>query len=139
MRVKLPEDEHPEIGLIALIDCIFFLLIFFMMATSFKHGDKDKQHELPITLPKAHVSFDAATAAPDPLDIAVDGSGRLYLGERRIGIHELHDVLKREATRGKDRPVRISGDKGARYEQIVQVLELCQFEGFTGISMRVSK
>jgi biopolymer transport protein ExbD len=137
MRARLPEEEHPEIGLIALIDCIFFLLMFFMMATSFKHGDK--QVELPITLPKAHVSFDAATAAPDPLDIAVDGSGQLYLGERKIGIQELHDVLKREAARGKDRPVRISGDKGARYEQVVQVLELCEFEGLTGISMRVRK
>ena len=139
MRVKLPEEEHPEIGLIALIDCIFFLLIFFMMATSFRHGDKDKVEELPITLPRADVSFHAATAAPDPLDIAVDGNGRLYLGERKIRIQELHDVLKREGARGKNRPIRISGDRGARYEQIVQVLELCQFEGFTEISMRVRK
>ena len=37
MRIELGEDEYPEIGLIALIDCIFFLLMFFMVATSFKH------------------------------------------------------------------------------------------------------
>ena len=139
MRAEMPEDEHPEIGLIALIDCIFFLLIFFMMATSFKHGTKDKLAELPISLPKSNVSFDAATAAPDPLDIAVDGNGQLYLGVRKVSIQELNDVLKREAAQGKDRPVRISADRGVRYEQVVQVLELCQFDGLTGISMRVRK
>jgi biopolymer transport protein ExbD len=36
MRIELGDDEPPEIGLIALIDCIFFLLMFFMVATSFK-------------------------------------------------------------------------------------------------------
>ena len=36
MRINVGEDAEPEIGLIALIDCIFFLLMFFMVATSFK-------------------------------------------------------------------------------------------------------
>jgi biopolymer transport protein ExbD len=39
MRISLGEDEAPEIGLIALIDCIFFLLMFIMVATSFIHPD----------------------------------------------------------------------------------------------------
>jgi hypothetical protein len=32
-----------QIGLIALIDCIFFLLMFFMVATSFKQQDVQKK------------------------------------------------------------------------------------------------
>ena len=35
MRIDVGEEEQPEISLIALIDCIFFLLMFFMVATSF--------------------------------------------------------------------------------------------------------
>ncbi len=51
MRIDLGEDEHPEIGLIALIDCIFFLLMFFMVATSFKQPVGEKpQEELPVYL-----------------------------------------------------------------------------------------
>ena len=139
MRVDLGEEEHPEIGLIALIDCIFFLLIFFMMATSFKHGDNVKLEELPVTLPSAQASFNPAKASPNPLDIAVDANGRLYLGDKKISTQQLHDALKRESAANRARPIRINGDIGARYQHIVQVLELCQFEGFTNISMRVRK
>ena len=42
MRIDLGDDEQPEIGLIALIDCIFFLLMYFMVATSFRHPDGEK-------------------------------------------------------------------------------------------------
>jgi biopolymer transport protein ExbD len=139
MRVNLGEEEHPEIGLIALIDCIFFLLIFFMMATSFKHGDNVKHEELPVTLPKAQASFNPATAAKEALDIGVDKDGRLYHGNQRISTQALHNLLKNEAKANPDRPIRVNGDVGARYQHIVQVLELCQFEGFTQISMRVRK
>ena len=70
MRVDLGEEEAPEIGLIALIDCIFFLLMFFMVATSFKHASGEKpQKELPVTLPAAQMSFDHEGAAPQPLAI----------------------------------------------------------------------
>ena len=54
MRVDLGDDEQPEISLIALIDCIFFLLMFFMVATSFKLQEATNQEKLQrITLPKA--------------------------------------------------------------------------------------
>lgn len=139
MRASLGEEEHPEIGVIALIDCIFFLLIFFMMATSFKHGDNVKVEELPVTLPTAQATFSAAKASADPLDIAVDAQGQLYLGERKVSTQELHDVLKKEAAANSARPIRINGDTAVPYQHIVHVLELCQFEGLTQISMRVRK
>ena len=68
MRIDLGEDEQPEIGLIALIDCIFFLLMFFMVATSFKQQAGEKpQKELPVTLPAAQMSLDRVGAGKPPL------------------------------------------------------------------------
>lgn len=137
MRIDLGEDEQPEIGLIALIDCIFFLLMFFMVATSFKQqvGEKPPK-EMAITLPAAQMSLDRATASASPLIIGVDKHGKLFLDGDRVSVQGLHDRLSQEAARDPDRPIRIDGDEMARYQDIVHVLDLCQFEGFTKISMR---
>src|SRR5437764_3263079 len=98
MRIDLGDDEQPEIGLIALIDCIFFLLMFFMVATSFKQ--KEQQHKdkaLAITLPRSSASLDLADAAPDPLVIRVDREGQVAIGGDRLSIEALHARLTDEA------------------------------------------
>jgi biopolymer transport protein ExbD len=136
MRIELGEDEQPEIGLIALIDCIFFLLMFFMVATSFKQQMGEKpQKELPITLPAAQTSLDRSGAARPPLTIAIDKLGKLYVDGDKVSVQGLHDRLTKEAASNPSRSIRIDGDEMARYQDIVHVLDLCQFEGFTNISM----
>lgn len=136
MRIDLGEDEQPEIGLIALIDCIFFLLMYFMVATSFKQPDMVKpDKELPVVLPTSQVSLDRATASPAALVIGVDSAGAFYVDGDKVSTQALHDLLEREAARDPARPIRIDGDQSARYQDIVHVLDLCQFEGFTRISM----
>jgi biopolymer transport protein ExbD len=140
MRIDLGEDEPPEIGLIALIDCIFFLLMFFMVATSFRQPVGEKpQTELPITLPAAQMSLDRVGAGAPPLTIGVDKRGKLYLDGSKVSVQVLHERLQREAASNPGRPIRIDGDEMARYQDIVHVLDLCQFEGFTKISMRTRR
>jgi biopolymer transport protein ExbD len=136
MRIDLGDDEQPEIGLIALIDCIFFVLMFFMVATSFRHPDGEKpEKDMRIVLPTSQVSLDRTTAAPEPLVIGVDAGGGLYVDRKEVSTQALHDLLKREAARDPARPVRIDGDQSTRYQDIVHVLELCQFEGLTHVAM----
>lgn len=136
MRINLGEDEQPEIGLIALIDCIFFLLMYFMIATTFKQPDAAKQDkELPVVLPTAQMSLDRSNASASPLIIGVDRSGVLYVGNSRVTTQGMLDILKAEAARNPRRPIRIDGDQSTRYQDIVHVLDMCQFEGFTKIAM----
>lgn len=136
MRIKLGEEEQPEIGLIALIDCIFFLLMFFMVATSFKQpSDLKKQAELPVSLPISQASLEPDEAAAAPLVIGVDKDGNLFLDGAPVSTQVLHGRLKQEAAANPGRRVRIDGDQLARYQDIVHVLDLCQFERLTNISM----
>jgi biopolymer transport protein ExbD len=137
MRIDLGEDEVPEIGLIALIDCIFFLLMFFMVATSFKQQDTQrKTKDLPIVLPSATATLVASQARPDPLVIGVNAQGGLSLDGQAISLQALHDKLRAEAAERPNRPVRVDGDKRVAYQHIVHVLDLCQFEGLTQVAMR---
>lgn len=140
MRIETGDDEQPEIGLIALIDCIFFLLMFFMVATSFKQ--KEAQHKdkaIPITLPRSSATLDMLDAAPDPLVIRVDRAGQVAIGDDKLSIEALHARLSGEAHAHPGRPVRIEGDGNASYQSIVHVLDLCQFEGLTNIAMRARR
>ena len=140
MRIELGDDEQPEIGLIALIDCIFFLLMFFMVATSFKQKEtRHKDKALAITLPRSSATLDLADAAPDPLVIRVGRDGDVEIDDRKLSIEALHDRLRAAAQANPDRPVRIEGDANAAYQSIVHVLDLCQFEGLTNIAMRARR
>lgn len=140
MRINTGEDEQPEIGLIALIDCIFFLLMFFMVATSFKQQTDHKAlEELPLILPTASASLDLARAGETPFVIGVDKRGAFYAGGEKVSADVLHERLKKEAAVNPARHIRIDGDKMASYQHIVRALDLCQFEGLTNISMHTRK
>jgi biopolymer transport protein ExbD len=137
MRIAVGEDEQPEISLIALIDCIFFLLMFFMVATSFqKQAEGKAAKQLPITLPRSEVSLDKAEADASPLVIGVDVKGGLYWGREPVSTVELRDRLHAEARRDPDRAVRIDGDTLVPYQEVVHLLDLCEFEGLTRVALR---
>ena len=137
MRIDLGHDDEPEISLIALIDCIFFLLMFFMVATSFKHQSEGKPlKELPITLPQSAVSLDRAAATPEVVALGVDAKGGVYWGRERVTAVELRRRLHDVAQRNPQQPIRIDGDTQVPYQQVIHLLDLCQFEGLTRISMR---
>ena len=136
MRIDLTEHEEPEIGLVAMIDCIFFLLMFFMLATTFKEQANDKpQKVLPVQLPSAEASVVRAGAANDALVIGVDRAGALFVDTRPVTVQELHTILAREASADPQRRIRIDGDRDASYQHIVRVLDLCQLDGLTNIAM----
>lgn len=136
MRVDLTDHEEPEIGLVAMIDCIFFLLMFFMLATTFKQPTPSKpRKELPVQLPSAEASVVRAGAADHALVIGVDRSGGLFVDTRPVTVQQLHTILAREAATDPQRRIRIDGDRHASWQHIVRVLDLCQLDGLTNIAM----
>ncbi|MFC3147949.1 ExbD/TolR family protein [Piscinibacterium candidicorallinum] len=141
MRIDLGHDEEPEIGLIALIDCIFFLLMFFMVATSFKQVDQArKEKELAIQLPQATATLVAAQAAKAaPLVITLNAQGSVFIDNTPLSLQALHDRLREEAARNPARPIRLDGDRRTPYQHIVRVLDLAQFEGLTQVSLRTTQ
>jgi biopolymer transport protein ExbD len=137
MRIDIGADDEPEIGLIALIDCIFFLLMFFMVATSFKNQAANQpQKALPIRLPQSAVSLDRNVAAPHTLVVGIDAKGGVYWHDEPVSTVVLREHLHEEARRDPSATVRIDGDAGASYQEILHVVDLCQFEGLTHIALR---
>lgn len=137
MRIDLGADEEPEIGLIALIDCIFFLLMFFMVATSFKLQEAANHEKLQrIVLPKADVSLDAAGAGAAPFVIGIDEHGRFLRDDEPVALETLRAELHELALSDRQRLIRIDGDHRSSLQDVVHVLDLCQFEGLLNVAVR---
>jgi biopolymer transport protein ExbD len=138
VRIELGEDQEPEIGLVALIDCIFFLLMFFMVATTFKqHEQNRKNRALPVDLPTSDAALHAEDASDPGTVITIDREGRVFVDGTAISRQGLHDHLRAVAARDRNASIRIDGDRRADFQSVVRVMDLCAFEGLTRLSVRV--
>lgn len=137
MRIQLGEQENLEPNLAPLLDCIFLLLIFFLVATTFEKQNENEQIEqLNIALPDSSAALTPIALETSPLVLGVDRRGRFYLAGHRISVGDLHQTLKQQAEKDPSRRIRIDGDKETPFQHIVHLLDLCEFEGLNNIGVR---
>ena len=76
--MKLPASvkKKARIEIIPMIDTMFFLLVFFMIATL----SMTIQHGMPVTLPTAESSTDKV---PDQISLTLTREGTLYYNKER--------------------------------------------------------
>ena len=131
MRIREMEEEHVEMQMAPLIDCVFLLLIFFLVATTLKKIEK----ELPLDLPVSDAAMSSPTS-DDILVVSIDRDGNLYLGSTPVGQGELWKRLRSVASENPKYHIRIDGDKTAPLRSVVQVLDMCNFEGLTNVRIK---
>jgi len=135
MRIRHRRDEeNPEVQMAPLIDCVFLLLIFFLLATTLKKIEK----ELPLELPHSAAAVDIPEE-PDLLIISIDRAGRKYIGAEPMGTRALHAYIKNAARQNPNQRVRVDGDENVVYRHVIEVIELCQFEGLRNVGLHTRK
>jgi len=134
MRIREMEEEHIEVQMAPLIDCVFLLLIFFLVATTLKKIDK----ELPLDLPFSQTAVENPTT-DDTLVVSIDREGNLYLGSEPVGQGELQRKLRETAQKNPAHHVRIDGDKMTPLQSAVHVMDLCKFEGLTNVRIKSAR
>lgn len=133
MSVKFNDEEPVDIQMTSLIDCVFLLLIFFLVSSQMKKVEK----ELPIVLPQAS-AIRQVKALPDMTTVAIDKFGELYVNSQPVGAEGLRAKLREAAREHPDMRIRISGDVYAPFRSIVQVLDTCQGEGLNIIGINTA-
>ena len=125
MKFRAARRDSPEVGLTALIDVVFLLLIFFMVSTTFEW-----RSELKIELPEAS----APSGAPDAavIEVAIDAEGGVYVDGRRLPGRDtaaLRGALAR-AARGLDTPrVVLDADAHTAHQSVVTVMDAARQAG----------
>ena len=127
-------DEDPTadmaFNLAPMIDVVFLLLIFFMVATTFI----ERERELDVELPVAE-SGEELGAAPHEIVIHLRRDGAIVLGGEEVDRERLVEALRAAARRDPSTPVTIRGDKRVFHEVVVGVMDACRVAGLSNLGV----
>ena len=134
MRVRIEDDDQVEVQMAPLIDCVFLLIIFFLVATTLKKIEK----ELPLELPEAAAAV--GRQVDDNMTIvSIDRDGNLYLGSEPVGQGYLGRKLRELAQQDPEHRIRIDADRQAPLWAAVQVLDMCNFENVKNVGIKTKQ
>ena len=131
MAVKLRTyNSVSAINLTPLIDVVFQLMIFFLVASHI--GDEEQQLEMD--LPTVSEAL-PAMSQPNELVINIDKSGAFYLEGRAVQLEQVEQTLRRAyANNPLTQSVIIRADKQTDWEQVAVAIGLCKKVGIQNYS-----
>jgi len=123
-------DEGVDVNMSPLIDCVFLLLIFFIVTTVFV-----EETGVEIQKPQA---ASAADLEKQSILIALTSDGRVMYGGREIGVAGVRGVVARQL-REKEAPVIILSDAEARTAALVDIIDEAKLAGARQVSIATGK
>ena len=131
MRFRKPTVEPLEINLTPMIDCLLFLIVFLLLATSFNHFSR-----LNIILPEAEGV--ALTEEKNSIEVAVQEDGSYLVNGITLASSdeaELTNVLQQEAGSNRDMLFVIAADANATHQSVVRVMDIAGKLGFLNLNI----
>ena len=135
MPLKIYQDEAPALNLTSMIDVLFLLIIFFMVATKFDEMERN----IEVAVPEVAQAGDAAPPQ-EPLVVTVLADGGVELRGDRISLDELTQRLVATRTPLTEPSVVIRGDAQCPFQHVASTLAACQQAGIAdlGITVRIA-
>ncbi len=113
-----------SIDLTPIIDMVFLLLIFFLVATTFHQTEREMQ----IVLPESRWAGPVSTVLREII-INVDAEGQIIVNGRTIEPSELRSLIEWAVAANPEQKVTVRGDRRTAYANIVRVLDACKGGG----------
>ena len=117
-------EELPGLNLTSMIDVVFLLLIFFMVATKFS----ESQQQIGIKLPGG-TALNALVAAPDQRNVGVARDGSVTLDGQPVNLGELTNRLRAMHAQYPGLVVAVNGDSDASYQTVMSAMLAVQSAG----------
>jgi biopolymer transport protein ExbD len=115
-------SEMMQIPVIPLVDTVFNLLIFFLVATKVAEAER----ELSVQLPEASEA-QPITVKPREMILNVDAEGSYFVTAKRVTLPQLDQILQAAWAKNPGRAsVVIRADKRCRWESVVAAMNSCQ-------------
>lgn len=136
--------DDSGIAMSPLIDCVFLLLIFFLVTTMLKR----KETIIPVSIPAATSSL-SAEAREDVLVIglAADGTFLEPAGRDRYGAQSyragrpledyLESLLQARGSAALRTPLRFDVARETPFQKTIDALDACKLRGFTNVSVKI--
>jgi biopolymer transport protein ExbD len=133
MPIKTNQGEEVALNMTSLIDVVFFLNIFLLLATTFPRPEQDLEVELPQV-----VGAEALTEAPSQRVVNVRRDGRVTLDQQEVSLDELTSRLSSASRQYQGLGVQVRGDASALHQRVAEVLHACQRAGVKQLGISVT-
>lgn len=124
------EGESPAVDMGPLMDCVFILLIFFIVTTTFV-----EETGVEVDKPQA---ASASQLEKTSILLALTADGKVVYGGSDIGIGGVQSTVKRMLQK-EDVPVIIQADSAAQSGLLVRVIDEAKLAGATKVSLSTQK
>ncbi len=108
-------QTRPEISIAPLVDCVFLLLIFFLLTSSFS-----RNRAIDITLPASNT---ATEQTEEIVEIAVSHKGEIEFEGKMVGLEGLTSALKRVVHQRGKQPVLLVADRRVPLEMLTDLID----------------
>lgn len=131
MKFRRQSREIEPMNLIALIDVMFFLLIFFMLSSTFT-----KETHLSVELPQA--TGEVSTDTKDQIEILINQQGNYSVNGQSLAnveIETLKSAIVKIAEGRKNLPLLVTADSKTPHQSVVTAMDAAGQLGFVKLSI----
>ena len=121
MRFPTKQRTKPRVHLTALIDIVFLLLIFFLLASNFI-----EQQGVAVSVPETQA--EGTNLLPE-IKIYIDRNSRIFFNGVQVNSKILHDLLKKQLLETPKQKIAIKADRRVSYDMVVQVIDIAKSAG----------
>ena len=125
-RRKTLEAEQ-DLNLTPMIDCVFLLLIFFMVTTVFK-----QPYTLQVELPEAR---QATVVEEKKLVASISADGRMEINREPVTAANIDQVLLREKQGTRSLTLIVRTDKETKHKHLLDLFEAAKRPGIEKIPL----
>ena len=127
MNIKLPAREDAAVDMAPMIDLVFLLLIFFMVASVVTELDK-----VEVAIPKSeHGKVPEDTKGR--MMLSIDANGQIYDGTSPVTINELKPRIADELDMNPDLRILVRADQRVEYKTCKDLMIACGEVGATDL------
>ncbi len=121
MRLPPPEDENEGPNLTPVIDIVFLLLIFFLVATQFSEEERPISIRLAEVLKSRPISIGS-----EDIVVNISSKGEYQIVKEKLTEKELMDTLETSTVNNPDNQrVEIRVDKDCKFKYPATVVGIC--------------
>jgi len=120
------KSEQVDINMSPLIDCVFLLLIFFIVTTVFV-----KNTGIDIKKPQA---ASAKSLQNNSIMISISRDGRIYYAGTVVSLNSIRGIVRQQLN-VKEVPVVILADEDSRSGQLIKLIDECKLAGAKSVSI----
>jgi biopolymer transport protein ExbD len=127
MKLKLPQKDDVAIDMAPMIDMVFLLLIFFMVASVVTELDK-----VEVKIPLSEYAK-VPENTKDRLMLSVDMNNQIYAGTTPMTIPELKVLVNEALNENPDLRILIRADERVKYKTNKEIMIACGEVGATDL------